>query len=117
MIALPLREIAGLVGGTVADASGTEQVTGPAFVDSRAVEPGGLFVAVPGERVDGHDFAAPAVVAGAAGGVGGGPPPGPPPVVAPPPPAPGLLPRPPVGTPPPPVLAPPRSPGNTRAQD
>ena len=30
-------------------------VTGPAFVDSRAVEPGGLFVAVAGEHVDGHD--------------------------------------------------------------
>ena len=33
-------------------------VTGPAFVDTRAVEPGGLFVAVAGEHVDGHDFAA-----------------------------------------------------------
>src|SRR3954452_13680078 len=73
MIALTLREIAALVGGTVADANGSEQVTGPAFVDSRAVEPGGLFVAVPGERVDGHDFAAPAVVAGAAGVLGAHP--------------------------------------------
>src|SRR3954453_11673016 len=73
MIALPLHEIAGLVGGTVADASGTEQGRGRAFGDSRAVEPGGLFVAVPGERVDGHDFAAPAVVAGAAGVLGAHP--------------------------------------------
>src|SRR3954453_12505510 len=73
MIALPLHEIAGLVGGTVADARGSKQVTGPAFVDSRAVKPGGLFVAVPGERVDGHDFAVAAVGAGAAGVLGAHP--------------------------------------------
>jgi len=34
-------------------------------VDSRQVVPGTLFVAVAGERVDGHDFAAEAVAAGA----------------------------------------------------
>jgi UDP-N-acetylmuramoyl-L-alanyl-D-glutamate--2,6-diaminopimelate ligase len=34
--------------------------------DSRAVQPGQLFVAVPGLTVDGHDFAAEAVAAGAA---------------------------------------------------
>ena len=34
--------------------------------DSRKVGPGGLFLALPGERVDGHDFAAAAVAAGAA---------------------------------------------------
>ena len=33
--------------------------------DSRAVKPGDLYVALPGERVDGHDFAATAVAAGA----------------------------------------------------
>ncbi len=33
--------------------------------DSRAVQPGDLYVALPGERVDGHDFAAAAVKAGA----------------------------------------------------
>ena len=38
---------------------------GPAFLDSRAPEQGGLFVAFAGERVDGHDFAA-------AGGRAGG---------------------------------------------
>lgn len=32
--------------------------------DSRAAVPGGLFVAIPGERADGHDFAAAAVAAG-----------------------------------------------------
>ena len=35
--------------------------------DSRAIRPGDLFVALPGERVDGHDFAAAALSAGAAG--------------------------------------------------
>lgn len=38
-----------------------------AVIDSRQVRPGDLFVALPGERVDGHDFAAVAVAAGAAG--------------------------------------------------
>lgn len=38
-----------------------------AAIDSRAVRPGDLFAALPGERVDGHDFAASAVRAGAAG--------------------------------------------------
>ncbi len=36
-------------------------------VDSRAVEPGNLFVALPGERTDGHRFVAAALAAGAAG--------------------------------------------------
>ena len=35
-------------------------------VDSRAVEPGNLFVALPGERTDGHRFLAAAAAAGAA---------------------------------------------------
>ena len=38
-----------------------------AAIDSRAVQPGDLFVALPGEHVDGHDYAAGAVRAGAAG--------------------------------------------------
>jgi UDP-N-acetylmuramoyl-tripeptide--D-alanyl-D-alanine ligase len=47
--------------------SGDTLVTGAAFVDSRITVPGGLFVAVRGERADGHEFAAAAVRAGAAG--------------------------------------------------
>jgi UDP-N-acetylmuramoyl-tripeptide--D-alanyl-D-alanine ligase len=70
MIELTLAEIAEAVDGTVADAGQARSVTGAAFVDSRAVEPGGLFVAVPGEHVDGHDFAVAAVEAGAAGVLG-----------------------------------------------
>ncbi len=65
MIPMTLAEIAEVVDGEVRGDPSTT-VTGPAFVDSRAVEPGGLFVAVAGERVDGHDFAAGAIEADAA---------------------------------------------------
>ncbi|MEP7090802.1 MAG: Mur ligase family protein, partial [Nocardioidaceae bacterium] len=61
---MTLTEIADVVGGTVVHDAGAS-VTGPAFVDSRVAERGGLFVAVAGERVDGHDFAGTAVDAGA----------------------------------------------------
>lgn len=44
---------------------GEASLTGAA-VDSRAVRPGDLFVALPGARVDGHDFAMEAVSRGAA---------------------------------------------------
>lgn len=36
-------------------------------IDSRAIEPGDLFVALPGEHVDGHEFVQQAMAAGAAG--------------------------------------------------
>ena len=41
-------------------------MTGPVVIDSRQAAPGALFAALPGEQVDGHDFAAAAVRAGAA---------------------------------------------------
>ncbi|MCW2767206.1 MAG: hypothetical protein JWO11_3165 [Nocardioides sp.] len=52
---MTLAEIADVVGGTV-DGDASVVVTGPAYVDSRSPVPDGLFVAVVGERVDGHDF-------------------------------------------------------------
>lgn len=59
MITLSLAEIAAVVGGRVADGADPElRVTGAAYLDSREAVPGGLFVAVVGERVDGHEFAA-----------------------------------------------------------
>jgi len=67
VIRLSLADIAEAVGGRLHDADGTELVTGSVEFDSRKIGPGGLFVAVPGERVDGHDFAARAVADGAAG--------------------------------------------------
>jgi UDP-N-acetylmuramoyl-tripeptide--D-alanyl-D-alanine ligase len=71
MIARTLAEVARIVGGRLADAGdGSAIVTAPAFVDTRAPEPGGIFVAIPGERVDGHDFAVAAVAAGATGVLG-----------------------------------------------
>jgi UDP-N-acetylmuramoyl-tripeptide--D-alanyl-D-alanine ligase len=66
VIPLTLEEIAGIVAGELCDAAPGRLVHAPATVDSRAVVPGGLFVAVRGSRVDGHDFAAAAVEAGAA---------------------------------------------------
>jgi UDP-N-acetylmuramoyl-tripeptide--D-alanyl-D-alanine ligase len=66
VIPLRLDEIAGLVGGALADAPDpAATVTGTVEFDSRQVTPGGLFVALPGERVDGHDYAGAAVAAGA----------------------------------------------------
>jgi UDP-N-acetylmuramoyl-tripeptide--D-alanyl-D-alanine ligase len=75
MIAMTLQQIADVVGGRVHDpadggtvAGAAEvRVTGAPFLDSRAVEVGGLFVAIEGEHVDGHDFATAAVEGGAAG--------------------------------------------------
>ncbi|MEV5883237.1 UDP-N-acetylmuramoyl-tripeptide--D-alanyl-D-alanine ligase [Streptomyces sp. NPDC052020] len=66
MIALSLAEIAEVVGGQTHDIPDPSvQVTGPVVRDSREVEPGSLFVAFAGERVDGHDFAQAVVGAGA----------------------------------------------------
>jgi UDP-N-acetylmuramoyl-tripeptide--D-alanyl-D-alanine ligase len=66
VIALSLAEIAAVVGGQTYDIPDPAvQVTGPVVRDSREVEPGSLFVAFVGERVDGHDFAEAVVAAGA----------------------------------------------------
>lgn len=65
MIELSLAELAAAVGGRLAGADPAARVTGAVEVDSRKVGPGGLFVAFPGEHVDGHDFAGAALAAGA----------------------------------------------------
>jgi UDP-N-acetylmuramoyl-tripeptide--D-alanyl-D-alanine ligase len=64
VIPLSLSEIAAVTNGRLHGARGTEVVTAVEF-DSRAIRPGGLFLALPGERVDGHAFAAAAVERGA----------------------------------------------------
>jgi UDP-N-acetylmuramoyl-tripeptide--D-alanyl-D-alanine ligase len=65
MIPLTLAEVAAAVAGTLDGAAPDDVVTGSVITDSRSAEPGCLFVAINGERVDGHDFAAAAVAAGA----------------------------------------------------
>ncbi len=69
MIPLTVAQIADIVGGELsgisrADAEQT-RVTGTVEFDSRAVADGGLVLALPGARTDGHDFAPAAVAAGA----------------------------------------------------
>ncbi|MBX6377923.1 MAG: UDP-N-acetylmuramoyl-tripeptide--D-alanyl-D-alanine ligase [Clostridia bacterium] len=58
-------EVAGMAGARLA-AGPPDVVVSGVTVDSRRVRPGDLFVALPGARVDGHDFAVQAVAAGAA---------------------------------------------------
>ena len=70
MIPLSLGEIADAVGGRLAGADPGILVTGGVEFDSRQIEPDGLFVAFPGEKVDGHDFAGAAMAAGAAAVMG-----------------------------------------------
>ncbi|MGW1058017.1 UDP-N-acetylmuramoyl-tripeptide--D-alanyl-D-alanine ligase [Micromonospora rubida] len=65
MIPLTLAEVAGAVDGRLLAADPAARVTGPVEFDSRKVSAGTLFVAFPGEKVDGHDYAAAAVEAGA----------------------------------------------------
>jgi UDP-N-acetylmuramoyl-tripeptide--D-alanyl-D-alanine ligase len=78
VIQLSLSEIAKIVGGRLhgpedllagasTDAVGGSIVTGSVEFDTRKITHGSLFVALPGVRVDGHDFAADAVAAGAVG--------------------------------------------------
>ncbi len=67
MIPMTLGEIAEVVGGDVAGTDAGVVVSGAAFLDSRAPVPGGLFLAIAGEHVDGLDYAQAAVDGGAAG--------------------------------------------------
>lgn len=62
----PSSVIAQWVSGRVAGTSEDVQIGPDVVIDSRLATPGSLFVAIPGERVDGHDFAARAGELGAA---------------------------------------------------
>jgi UDP-N-acetylmuramoyl-tripeptide--D-alanyl-D-alanine ligase len=64
---MSLAEIAAITAGSVHGAATVDGpvVDGPVVIDSRRAAPGGLFAALAGENVDGHDFAAAAVAAGA----------------------------------------------------
>uniref|UniRef100_UPI002455B8D1 Mur ligase domain-containing protein n=1 Tax=Nocardia brasiliensis TaxID=37326 RepID=UPI002455B8D1 len=66
MIEMTLREIADVVGGTLHDVPDPEvRVTGSVEFDSRRIGSGDLFLALPGEHVDGHDYAPAAIAPGA----------------------------------------------------
>ena len=64
MIPMSVADVVRLTGAQVHDVDPTATVQA-VEADSRAVRPGTLFVALPGERTDGHDHAPAAVEAGA----------------------------------------------------
>ncbi len=69
MIPTPLSHIADLLGGRLVVRRGDTPdtlVSGLVDTDSRLIEPGGVFVAKPGETTDGHLFVGTAVERGAA---------------------------------------------------
>ncbi|MFV0452227.1 MAG: UDP-N-acetylmuramoyl-tripeptide--D-alanyl-D-alanine ligase [Propioniciclava sp.] len=66
----PLSDVAQVTGGRVEHAENPTVLVGPEVViDSRQVSPGALFVALPGEHVDGHAYVAAAGEAGAAAAI------------------------------------------------
>jgi UDP-N-acetylmuramoyl-tripeptide--D-alanyl-D-alanine ligase len=69
VIDLTVARVAEVVGGELADVSSADaarlHITGTVEFDSRKVTRGGLFLALPGARADGHDYAPAAMAAGA----------------------------------------------------
>ena len=65
MIPLTLAAIAKITGASLGTCTGPAAMVRSVVIDSRQAGPGALFAALPGERVDGHDFAAAAVEQGA----------------------------------------------------
>ena len=66
MIAVTVDEIATVLGAQLSGPGDTTAVVTALTADSRTVAAGALFVALPGEHVDGHDYVAAAAAAGAA---------------------------------------------------
>ncbi len=62
---LTLREIASIIRGKISGPDPEVKVRGVA-IDSRKIKPGNLFFALPGQRVDGHNFIPQVLAAGAA---------------------------------------------------
>jgi UDP-N-acetylmuramoyl-tripeptide--D-alanyl-D-alanine ligase len=67
MIGLTLGAVADVVGGDLADLGAADVMVSAVAIDSRAVVEGALFVALPGEHADGHDYVDDALARGAAG--------------------------------------------------
>ena len=65
MIPLSLASIAEITGASPGPGTDPGAVADAVVIDSRQAGPGSLFAALPGENVDGHDFAAAAIARGA----------------------------------------------------
>lgn len=65
MLILTAQEIADATGGRLVGGADPQLTVTSATTDSREIQAGGLYVAKPGEHVDGHDFAGQALEAGA----------------------------------------------------
>ena len=72
MTPLTVAEVARIVGGETHGEPNT-RITGVAVIDSRESSAGDLFVAVAGDKVDGHDFAESAIAGGAVAVLGNRP--------------------------------------------
>jgi UDP-N-acetylmuramoyl-tripeptide--D-alanyl-D-alanine ligase len=66
MIPLTLEEISVAINAVAVNLDSNLKVTGKVVIDSRKVSQGDLFVAINGEKVDGHDFCSDAIKQGAA---------------------------------------------------
>lgn len=66
-----MSELVELMQPAAVEMVGDDDLVGPdVVIDNRAATPGSVFVAIPGERVDGHRFAPAAVESGARGVIG-----------------------------------------------
>jgi UDP-N-acetylmuramoyl-tripeptide--D-alanyl-D-alanine ligase len=66
VIPMSLAQVAAVTGGKLSETADPQAlVTGGVEYDSRKAGPGGLFLAIPGAKADGHDFAAKAHAQGA----------------------------------------------------
>ena len=68
MVEIAVKYLVSTTGARLVSGSAERMCRGVS-IDSRAVEPGAIFVAFPGERVDGNDYVAKAVAAGAGAAV------------------------------------------------
>jgi UDP-N-acetylmuramoyl-tripeptide--D-alanyl-D-alanine ligase len=65
VIPLTLAAIAEITGASLSPMTGPAALVRSVVIDSRQAGPGAMFAALPGERVDGHDFAVAAIEKGA----------------------------------------------------
>ena len=58
MRGISVKQAAAIVGGKLSGKGNVERELRGLVIDSRLVEPDFAFAAIPGERVDGHDYVA-----------------------------------------------------------